>query len=163
MMKQFDPETFFRTTLESFQSNLNTQILAINAEKAGEESFELEEVPASVYYTQAGDETWNDKMFVLYAISQIEEQEQAFDAMSINMAMTFELILEDEYDARFTTEERLLRYLRAMVQAGLAINSSASRHEEFDIVPLLPETINQRGNLFKHVGVELRTTLTIGV
>lgn len=153
----YDKEDLLFDVVSKFTNNLNTEITAINTEKA--DSITLDTLETNAFFVQsAGEERFNYSPYIFFYMATPETESidsSSMDLMSIRVLVLF----EDEAIADYNLIRKLLRYQRALKQTAennFEISAGSNRMMVSSLDPVVIE--DQDSNVFvKAVGIELQS------
>lgn len=109
-MARVDVEIIFKKMFDHFKANLNTEIVALNTEKA--DSLTLEQIDSAAWIEGSLNETVkNFNTFVLYYVENYDGTMQG-NSISKNISIEFDILISQKED--FLDYTRLLRYHRVL-------------------------------------------------
>jgi hypothetical protein len=112
-MARYDTEVLLKTALSTVQSLMNSEITALNTEKA---DFEVASVNASAYYFGSLPKVWNHNPMIVYGIDSQPTLEAVQDDNAVKpVILYFEVVLVDggsKEDENIIY--KLLRYSRVL-------------------------------------------------
>jgi len=159
-MAKYDTESFLKQLITLLKANLNTQISAINTEKA---DFSIDTIDDDAWYFQnLNDNVFNNTVFVAYGIeanAKVSEPQQ--DNYVKEISVFIEVSMSDDGD---TTNEnvmwRLLRYTRALEEVVFKNYQKIDSRAKLRVKNLEPTSFSLEGRLFRSAGINVTAALT---
>jgi len=155
----YDTETFFDELQTFMIANLNTQITAINTEKA--DDIVLKSIDDSAYFFQSLDErVTNYNPFVFYGLAADVESDGIGPAIAKKLRVHISVI---SFDLNLPSiGKRYLRYNRALEEIFLSKWDRVTNHAikiKIRNPILIDFTLMNTSDLFRVIGVELEANI----
>lgn len=139
-----DEESLLKDVQSYFKSNLNTQISAINTEKA---DYTIDTITGDDNHYLFAGELYEipNRTFVNFAITEVAVKSNQNSKISI-VSFMVEVVMDNPKKAN--TYFKSLRYMRAVYETALEYGLSTSEVDGFQVTKALPmETTSVRRNL----------------
>lgn len=163
--KARDIEDLTRNLEAFFRANLNTEIVAVNAEKAADDNPDndtpIEEIQTEAWYLQQLPQVWSEPIFVVWGVSSITPRAEQEDNFIYDIEWFFEVIVPDSGEPDNEGDfYKLLRYTRALSQVVTNNVDKIQRGYKFKVKSLIPATASVASKKFRTGGILLSTQMT---
>ena len=157
---QYDTEQFVKDVITVFKANLNTEITALNTEKA---DFDIEQINADAWFFETfGQDALSYNQCVVYGFDDVPEvDEPQEDVFNREVALFIEVVMPDS--GELTAENfvyQLLRYARALETVARKNFDAYQGRTRTKVTALQPLTFQRGGKTVRAAGIRLTASMT---